>query len=166
MTTPALMHSAMTKRFYFSYKIILATLFIFCALGTPQLAEAAPAHTFAVGTDTFLLDGHPFQIRCGEMHAARVPREYWRNRLQMAKAMGLNTVCAYLFWNQIEPEPGKFDWSGQADVAEFCRIAQEEGLWVILRPGPYSCAEWEMGGLPWWLLKDKDIQLRTRDPQF
>jgi beta-galactosidase len=127
---------------------------------------ANPTHTFAIGTNDFLLDGHAFQIRCGEMHAARVPREYWRNRLQMAKAMGLNTVCAYLFWNQIEPERGKFDWSGQADVAEFCRIAQQEGLWVILRPGPYSCAEWEMGGLPWWLLKEKDIRLRTSDPEF
>ena len=129
-------------------------------------AESEPAHTFAIGANAFLLDGHPFQIRCGEVHAARVPVEYWRNRLRMAKAMGLNTVCAYLFWNQIEPEPGKFDWSGQANVAEFCRIAQQEGLWVILRPGPYSCAEWEMGGLPWWLLKNQDIQLRTRDPKF
>jgi beta-galactosidase len=127
---------------------------------------ANPTHTFAIGTNDFLLDGHAFQIRCGEMHAARVPREYWRNRLQMAKAMGLNTVCAYLFWNQIEPQRGKFDWSGQADVAEFCRIAQQEGLWVILRPGPYSCAEWEMGGLPWWLLKEQDIRLRTRDPEY
>ena len=126
----------------------------------------AARHTFAIGTNDFLLDGRNFQIRCGEIHAARVPREYWRNRLQMARAMGLNTVCAYLFWNQIEPQPGKFDWSGQADVAEFCRIAQQEGLWVILRPGPYACAEWEMGGLPWWLLKDDDIKLRTSDPHF
>jgi len=100
------------------------------------------------------------------MHAARIPRAYWRNRLEMARAMGLNTVCAYLFWNQIEPQPDQFDWSGQADVAEFCRIAQQEGLWVILRPGPYSCAEWEMGGLPWWLLKEDGIRLRTRDPRF
>jgi beta-galactosidase len=95
-----------------------------------------------------------------------VPKEYWRNRLQMAKAMGLNTVCAYLFWNQIEPREGEFNWSGQADVAEFCRLAQAEGLWVILRPGPYSCAEWEMGGTPWWLLKHDDIQLRSRDPNY
>jgi beta-galactosidase len=123
------------------------------------------SHTFAIGTNDFLLDGHRFQIRCGEIHAARVPREYWHNRLQMAKAMGLNTVCAYLFWNQIEPRQGEFDWSGQADLVEFCRLAYQEGLWVILRPGPYSCAEWEMGGLPWWLLKD-DIRLRTRDPRY
>ncbi len=113
--------------------------------------SANAAHTFAIGTNDFLLDGRPMQIRCGEIHAARVPRPYWRHRLKMAKAMGLNTVCAYLFWNLHEPQPGAFDWSGQADDAEFCRIAQEEGLWVILRPGPYSCAEWEMGGTPWWL---------------
>ena len=130
-------------------------------------ASAEPAHhTFAIGTNDFLLDGQRFQIRCGEVHAARVPKEYWRNRLQMAKAMGLNTVCAYLFWNQIEFQQGKYDWSGQADVMEFCRIAQEEGLWVILRPGPYVCAEWDGGGLPWWLLKNDDIKLRTRDPRF
>jgi beta-galactosidase len=125
-----------------------------------------PSHTFAIGSNTFLLDGQPLQIRCGEIHAARVPSPYWRQRLRTAKAMGLNTVCAYLFWNQIEPRPGQFDWSGQADAAQFCRLAQEEGLWVILRPGPYSCAEWEMGGLPWWLLKDHAVQLRTRDPRF
>jgi beta-galactosidase len=129
-------------------------------------APAQPAHTFAIGTNDFLLDGQRLQIRCGEIHAARVPMEYWRHRLQMAKAMGLNTVCAYLFWNLHEPKPGEYVWTGQADDAEFCRIAQEEGLWVILRPGPYACAEWEMGGSPWWLLKNDDIQLRTRDPHY
>jgi beta-galactosidase len=123
-------------------------------------------HTFLIGTNDFLLDGQRFQIRCGEIHAARVPKEYWRQRLKMAKAMGLNTVCAYLFWNLHQPKPGEFDWTGQADDAEFCRIAQEEGLWVILRPGPYACAEWEMGGTPWWLLKNDDIQLRSRDPRY
>ena len=145
-----------------------ATIAILCLLGSvaPLLADEPARHTFAIGTNDFLLEGRRFQIRCGEIHAARVPREYWRHRLQMARAMGLNTVCAYLFWNQIEPRPGEFNWSGQADVAEFCRIAQSEGLWVILRPGPYSCAEWEMGGLPWWLLKNDDIRLRTRDPRF
>ncbi len=101
----------------------------------------APAHRFEVGTDDFLLDGRPFQIRCGELHAAQVPQEYWTHRLRLAKAMGLNAVCAYLFWNIHEPRPGEFNWSGQADAAAFCRAAQAEGLWVILRPGPYACAE-------------------------
>ena len=124
------------------------------------------AHTFAIGTNDFLLDGNRLQIRCGEIHAARVPKEYWRQRLKMAKAMGLNTVCAYLFWNLHEPKPGEYIWSGQADDAEFCRIAQAEGLWVILRPGPYACAEWEMGGTPWWMLKEDGVKLRSRDPRY
>ena len=117
---------------------------------------------FTIGDSSFLLNGKPYIIRCGEMHYARIPKEYWRHRLQMIKAMGLNTVCAYLFWNFTEKQPGVFDWSGQANVAEFCKIAQQEGLYVILRPGPYSCAEWDFGGLPWWLLKDKNMAIRTQ----
>jgi beta-galactosidase len=132
------------------------------AMAAPQVAR----HTFIIGTNDFLLDGQRLQIRCGEIHAPRVPREYWQHRLRLAKAMGLNTVCAYLFWNLHEPHQGEFNWIGQADAAEFCRIAQQEGLWVILRPGPYACAEWEMGGLPWWLLKEQDIKVRTRDPRY
>ncbi len=148
-------------------KIVL--LFMFSAvllLGLNSCEQPQPKHTFKIGTDDFLLDDQPFQIRCGELHFARVPKEYWRHRLQMTKALGMNTVCAYLFWNYHERTPGDFTWEGQADVAEFCKIAQEEGLWVILRPGPYTCAEWEMGGLPWWLLKNEDIALRSRDPRY
>jgi beta-galactosidase len=142
----------------------LAAAMLFVAASSLHAAE--PTHTFAIGDDAFLLDNQPYVIRCGEVHAARVPKEYWRHRLQMAKAMGLNTVCAYLFWNQHEPREGNFTWDDRADIAEYCRIAQELGLWVILRPGPYACAEWEMGGLPWWLLKHDDIALRSRDPRF
>jgi beta-galactosidase len=130
-----------------------------------QAATASPR--FAVGDSDFLLDGQRLQIRCGEMHFARVPREYWTHRLKAIKAMGLNTVCAYLFWNYHEWREGRYDWQGQRDAAEFCRLAQQEGLWVILRPGPYACAEWEMGGLPWWLLKSPgDSFLRTREASF
>lgn len=131
---------------------------------TPVAGEAH--HTFAIGANDFLLDGKPIEIRTGEMHFTRVPREYWRQRLQLLKAMGMNAVCAYLFWNYHEWEPGKFNWSGQADAAEFCRIAQQEGLWVVLRPGPYVCAEWDEGGLPWWLLKNPNISLRSQDPLY
>lgn len=135
------------------------------ALNVPGAAGASPR--FAVGDKDFLLDGKPLQIRCGEMHFARVPREYWGHRLKAIKAMGLNTVCAYLFWNYHEWREGRYRWDGQRDAAEFCRMAQAEGLWVILRPGPYACAEWEMGGLPWWLLKHPgDSFLRSRARAF
>jgi beta-galactosidase len=133
--------------------------------GTP-LAHAAESSTFAIGDSDFLLEGKPFLIRCGEMHFARIPRQYWAHRLRMARAMGLNTVCAYLFWNVHEPEAGQFNFSRDADVAEFCRLAQAEGLRVILRPGPYSCAEWDFGGFPYWLLQGTEVKLRTRDPRY
>src|SRR5580698_2308075 len=109
------------------FPLIFTALFALASLYATRLIAGEPTHTFAIGTNDFLLDGQRLQIRCGEMHAARIPKEYWRERLRMAKAMGLNTVCAYLFWNQVEQKPGKFDWSAQADAAEFCRIAQEEG---------------------------------------
>ena len=78
----------------------------------------------------------------------------------------MNTLCLYVFWNLHEQQPGKFDFSGNKDIAKFCRLAQKHGMYVIVRPGPYVCAEWEMGGLPWWLLKKKDVQLRTLDPYY
>ncbi len=100
------------------------------------------------------------------MHYQRVPRAYWRDRLRMARAMGLNTITTYVFWNAHEPRPGSYDFSGNNDVAEFVREAQQEGLYVNLRPGPYSCAEWDFGGFPAWLLKDHSTVVRSRDPKF
>jgi beta-galactosidase len=146
-------------------KLSLTLSLIFCCFFVFAQKDES-AKTFAIGKESFLLNGKPFVIRCGEMHFARVPREYWLHRLQMAKAMGLNTVCAYLFWNVHEPKPNEFNWSDMADAAAFCKLAQQAGLYVILRPGPYSCAEWEFGGFPWWLLKKKDIKLRTQDPYY
>lgn len=121
---------------------------------------------FTYDTQTFRLDGKPMTIRCGELHFMRIPRPYWRDRLRKARAMGLNAVCAYLFWNAHEPQPGEFVFDGQADAAEFVRMAQEEGLWVLLRPGPYVCAEWDLGGLPSWLLRHEDIRLRCMDERY
>ncbi|MCG8451434.1 MAG: beta-galactosidase [Pirellulales bacterium] len=149
----------------YPYFFVLIGLLLSFIAGVAH-GERSGNPTFVIGQSDFLLDGRPLQIRCGEIHAARVPREYWQHRLQMCKAMGLNTVCAYMFWNFHERTPGEFYWEDRADIAEFCRLAQQEGLWVILRPGPYTCAEWEMGGLPWWLLKHENIQLRSRDPRF
>ena len=130
-------------------------------------AQAAQTtHHFGVAGDHFALDGKPFQIISGEMHYERIPREYWRDRLQKARAMGLNTISTYVFWNLHEPKPGTYDFGGQYDVAEFIRMAQSEGLYVILRPGPYACAEWDLGGLPAWLLADPEIVLRSADEKF
>ncbi|WP_259067193.1 beta-galactosidase [Mucilaginibacter sp. X4EP1] len=126
----------------------------------------AQKHTFALGDSTFLLDGKPLQMISGEMHCARVPREYWRDRMKMAKAMGLNTIGTYVFWNAHEAVKGKYDFTGNNDIAEFVKIAQEEGLWVVLRPSPYACAEWEFGGYPWWLLKDSTLKVRSKNPRF
>jgi beta-galactosidase len=128
--------------------------------------SVAQKHTFALGDSTFLLDGKPLQMISCEMHCARVPREYWRDRMKMAKAMGLNTIGTYVFWNAHEAVKGKYDFTGNNDIAEFVKTAQEEGLWVVLRPSPYACAEWEFGGYPWWLLKDSSLKVRSKDPRF
>ena len=122
--------------------------------------------TFTTGDKTFLLNGEPFIVKAAEVHYPRIPRPYWEHRIKMCKALGMNAVCIYIFWNIHEQREGQFDFTGNNDVAEFCRLAQKNGLYVIVRPGPYVCAEWEMGGLPWWLLKKKDIRLRERDPYF
>jgi beta-galactosidase len=121
---------------------------------------------FMIEKDRFLLNGKPFQILSGEMHYPRVPREYWKDRLAKARAMGLNTVCTYLFWNCHEPRPGEFVFDGNLDVAEYIRDAQKAGLYVIVRPGPYVCAEWDFGGLPSWLLREPDIKVRCMDPRY
>ncbi len=129
--------------------------------------DATPTTTpLAIKDGKLLLDGKPFRIIAGEMHYPRIPRAYWRERMRMAKAMGLNTITAYVFWNAHETTPGQYDFSGQNDVAEFIREAQQEGLYVILRPGPYVCAEWEFGGFPGWLLQDPATRVRSTDPKF
>jgi len=121
---------------------------------------------FSSSDGTFLLDGKPFVIKAAELHYPRIPKEYWEHRIQMCKALGMNTICLYVFWNSHEPERDKFDFSGQNNLREFVKLCDANGMKVILRPGPYVCAEWEMGGLPWWLLKKKDIRLREQDPLF
>jgi beta-galactosidase len=124
-------------------------------------------HTFALGTDDFLLDGKPLQIISGEIHPARIPAEYWQHRIRMAKAMGTNTIAAYIFWNYHEGAEGVFDFTtGNRDLARFVRIAQGEGMWVILRPGPYVCAEWDFGGIPPYLLKDPELKVRCLNPRY
>ena len=146
------------------FETILMALLLACVL--PDRAMAAERESFAVGKNTFLLNGKPFVVKAAEVHYPRIPRPYWEHRIKMCKALGMNTLCLYVFWNIHEQKEGVYDFTGQNDVAEFCRLAQKNGMYVIVRPGPYVCAEWEMGGLPWWLLKKKDIRLRERDPYF
>lgn len=141
----------------------LLPLVLAMSLTTPALA--APPR-FAVQGEHFLRDGKPHLIVSGEMHYPRIPREYWRDRLRKARAMGLNTIQTYVFWNLHEPEPGRFDFSGNLDIAAFVRMAQEEGLDVVVRPGPYICTELDFGGFPAWLLKTPGLRVRSLDPRF
>ena len=143
-------------------KSIMIGLFLLCSISFVQ----AQKHVFALSDTAFLLDGKPFQMISAEMHYPRIPREAWRSRMKMAKAMGINTIGTYVFWNLHEPRKGKYDFSGNSDIAAFVRIAQEEGLWVVLRPSPYVCAEWEFGGYPYWLQKEKGLVVRSREPQY
>lgn len=153
------------KQKAFICRLCLFPFLTLCIFLQPS-TMAQSAHSFAVNNGRFLLDGKPYQILSGEMHYARIPRAYWRDRLRKAKAMGLNTISTYVFWNLHEPKPGVYDFSGNLNVAEFIRMAQQEGLHVILRPGPYVCAEWELGGYPAWLLADPTMVLRSNQPQF
>lgn len=146
-------------------------LFLFIMLTAALTLRAAQSDspattTFEVGDKCFLLDGKPFIVKAAEVHYTRIPRPYWEHRIRMCKALGMNTLCIYIFWNIHEQQEGVFDFTGNNDIAEFCRLAQQHGMYVIVRPGPYVCAEWEMGGLPWWLLKKQDIRLREADPYF
>ena len=114
----------------------------------------------------FFLDGEEFTIISGAMHYFRIPREYWKDRLLKLRECGFNTVETYTCWNLHEPQEGKFNFSGMLDLEAYIDIARELGLYVILRPGPYICAEWEMGGLPAWLLNYKDMTVRCNNELF
>ena len=140
-------------------------IFSFCFFQSESQAQTK--HNFSFSKNDFLLDGKPFQIISGEMHPARIPKQYWRHRIQMAKAMGCNTIAAYIFWNYHELSPGVFDFTTEnRNIAAFIRICKEENMWVLLRPGPYVCAEWDFGGLPSYLLKIPDIKLRCMDTRY
>jgi beta-galactosidase len=142
-------------------KRLLFLFFVFFSCCKPA------THSFKIENGEFLYDGNPLKIYSGEMHYARIPKEYWRHRFQMIKAMGLNTVATYVFWNYHETAPGIWDFeTGNKNLSEYIKTAQEEGLFVILRPGPYTCAEWEFGGYPWWLQKNRELVIRANNKSF
>jgi beta-galactosidase len=145
-------------------RLCVSAFILFCvAAATP---DDFKTHTLALRDGKFNIDGQPIELICGEMHPARIPCEFWEDRIQKAKAMGLNAISLYFFWNQLEPTEGHFDFTGDNDVRRCVQLCQKYGLWVMLRPGPYVCAETEFGGYPAWLLKHHDIRVRTDDPQF
>src|SRR3989339_2026014 len=146
-------------------KYLFILLLLTCSIS--GVSSQKGKQTFSFSPTEFLLDDKPFQIISGEMHPARIPAEYWRHRIQMAKAMGCNTIAVYIFWNYHESSPGKFDFkTGNRDIAQFIKIAQEEKMWILFRPGPYVCAEWDFGGLPPYLLKIPDIKVRCMDERY
>lgn len=154
------------KKCYILLPALVVAVLIANGFGQTNAAFTKASRSFSWKGESFLLDGKPFIVRSGEMHYPRVPRAYWRDRFKMAKAMGLNTITTYVFWNLHEPQPGKFDFTGNLDIAEFVREAGQEGLYVIVRPGPYICTEWDFGGIPAWLLKEPDMKVRTSAPRF
>lgn len=123
-------------------------------------------HTFTYQNNQFIYDDQPVTILSGAVHYFRTLPEYWEDRLLKLKACGLNTVETYTCWNLHERREGEFDFSGLLDIEKFIETAEKLGLFVILRPGPYICAEWDFGGLPSWLLSYPDIALRCDDPLY
>lgn len=130
-------------------------------------AQTKGTHSFRLGDNQFWLDDKPFQIISGEIHPSRIPAEYWKQRIQMIKAMGCNTVACYIMWNYHESEPGVFDFqTGNKDLEKFIRTVQEEDMFLLFRPGPYVCGEWDFGGLPAYLLSTPDLKIRCMDPRY
>jgi beta-galactosidase len=141
--------------------------FLLIALAVAVLATTANAKDILKVRDgQFYLDGQPYRIMSGEMHYARIPEAYWQDRLLKARAMGLNTITTYVFWNNHEIRPGVFDFTGQRDVKKFVKMANKAGLHVILRISPYVCAEWDFGGIPAWMLKDRGLKIRSSYPGY
>ncbi|MEA5365311.1 beta-galactosidase family protein [Amycolatopsis sp., V23-08] len=121
---------------------------------------------FTIGDTDFLLDGRPFRILSGALHYFRVHPDLWADRIDKARRMGLNTIETYVAWNAHAPEPGTFDVSGGLDLDRFLRLVADAGMYAIVRPGPYICAEWDNGGLPAWLFRDPAVGVRRFEPRY
>lgn len=145
-------------------KKILQLLLLFVLV--PLCLSAQNKSTFEIKDGHFYKDGKITPILSGEMHYPRIPHQYWKHRLEMMKAMGLNAVTTYVFWNFHETEPGKWDFEGDKNLREYIKTAEELGMMVILRPGPYVCGEWEFGGYPWWLQNIPGMEIRRDNPEF
>lgn len=135
------------------------------AWATPASSAAPPAFTY--NASSFLLHGEPYVIIGGQMDPQRIPPEYWQDRLAKARAMGLNTIFSYVYWNLLEPQQGEWDYGKASNnITRYFELAQEEGLNVVLRPGPYICGERDWGGFPAWLSTVPDLVVRSFNEPF
>ncbi|GAQ91566.1 Beta-galactosidase [Klebsormidium nitens] len=135
-------------------------------VGAIEAGAAAEERAFTIENDAFLRDGEEVQLLAGSIHYFRVHPQYWEDRLRRLQALGLNTVQTLIPWNVHEGAEGDFIWEGPANLEAFLRVAQRLGLMVMLRLGPYICAEHEFGGFPAYLLTQGPMQLRSSDPRY
>lgn len=129
------------------------------------MADSTPGD-FAIGDTDFLLDGQPFRVLAGAIHYFRVHPDHWADRIHKARLMGLNTIETYVAWNAHSPQRGDFATDGQLDLARFLDLIKAEGMYAIVRPGPFICAEWDNGGLPGWLFTDPAVGVRRNEPLY
>ena len=134
------------------------------------MSASTPAHpatrSFAIGDEHFMLDGEPFRVLAGALHYFRVHPDLWADRIHKARLMGLNTIETYVPWNEHSPSRGTFDTAAGLDLGRFLDLVAAEGMFAIVRPGPYICAEWDNGGLPGWLFTDPDVGVRRNEPLY
>ena len=121
---------------------------------------------FEICGDQFCKDGKPIKLISGAVHYFRNLPETWPDIFEKLRAMGCNCVETYCAWNMHEPKPGTFDFTGRLDIVRFIKEAEKAGLMVIVRPGPYICAEWEFGGLPWWIQREEGLEIRCRNEVY
>ncbi|GMP35104.1 hypothetical protein CsSME_00007698 [Camellia sinensis var. sinensis] len=172
LSTMARNRSIRTKIFLFLLFLVAFGAFAPVFAPLPSLSShhntnKVNVRKFKIAEDMFWKDGKPFQIIGGDLHYFRVLPEYWEDRLLRAKALGLNTIQIYVPWNLHEPRKGQLVFEGIADIVSFLKLCQKLDLLVMLRPGPYICAEWDLGGFPAWLLAiEPALTLRSSDPAF
>lgn len=157
----------MLRSILLKLSVFLALMIRVRALPSSTATSSATRPAFTYNSESFLLNGEPYVIIGGQMDPQRIPPEYWRDRLYKARAMGLNTIFSYVYWNLLEPEQGQWEGGKDSnDIAKYFQIAQEEGLHIVLRPGPYICGEREWGGFPSWLSTVPGLVVRSFNEQY